>query len=591
MTPQEDESLLGYIKRRSEAEGFPDAGGFMTMLGRTYGRATFEDPSQLAKDLEIRFPVLEAMLPASQPTDPALTWSFHRMHRDPVCPTCIAARQPRRKEWRHALVTACAIHECRLIDICPSCLTPLTLTGDRYSECLCGAGYGGVQVKLATPLEIQVARLLAGRSARLAGVDLNRDEALNTVRLIWFLCTNMVPARTGKEGKATYPKSISEAHAFLSRVEPLLQEWPQAFDSHVAQRWDAPGADGQTAAARLGPWYRGLLSQKGRLAKELRSRCLGVVATVCGDAYKTKRRHDDADWLSAAQAGEMLGIRSERIVEAVRSGTIEGKQGRSGTGHTHTIVKACDIESIHTLRMKAATKNQVREALGVSRKQFDLMEEVRFFDERCLMPRHTCVDGSYNLDQILQLNKRICEGGDGDRAATGRTISFREINLRRTTDRKALLQIYGLIAKQKISPVSSEEGGRLGDVQFDADVIDRHLQQQGGARSWTAADVAKFTGWKPECITGWCEQGLMLATKGKRGALDVWQISEKALAAFQREFLVVSDLAKEGGTSSRRILASLELHGITLIGSQPSGASSRGHLIRTCHLSRILAAS
>ena len=121
MTPEPHESLLGYIKRRADAEGFPEAGGFLTMLGQSYGRASVEQGGQLAADLDLDAAALESMLPAARPADPALDWSFHRMHRDPVCPACLAARQPRRKEWRHALVTACAEHNCQLIDECPRC--------------------------------------------------------------------------------------------------------------------------------------------------------------------------------------------------------------------------------------------------------------------------------------------------------------------------------------------------------------------------------------------------------------------------------------------------------------------------------------
>lgn len=591
MTPREDESLLGYIKRRSEAEGFPNAGGYLTMLGQAYGRAAFEKAGDLATALDLELSALEPLLPGNRPDDPALSWSFHRMHRDPVCPKCSAERGPRRKEWRHHLVAACAQHGCQLIDQCPGCEAPLTLTGDGYVGCLCGVEYGAAEIAAATPLEVEAARLVAGRPSRLAGVDLEPEDAHDAVRTLWFLSSYLDRTRTGKEGKATRPRTLEETRAFLARVELILMNWPHAFDDHVHQRWEAPGAEGLTAAARLGSWYRGLLQQKGRLSEALLSRCIDVVGSVCGDTYKTSRHGGPSGWVSATEAGRLLGIRAERIVEAARGGFLAARQGRSGTGHRHTIVRTQDVDVIRTLREGAATKERVRTVLGLSRKQFDLLEEASFFGEQCRATQHPCVDGTYSLEKIRQTTGQILNHIPQERESAERTISFREINLRRTTDRKALLQIYGLIATQKIRPASSKEGGRLGDAQFDADVIDRHLQQQGGARSWTASEVAILTGWKPECITGWCEQGLIQAKKGKRGALSVWQISEKALADFQREFQVVSDIAKEGKTTSRKILASLELHRITSVGSQPSGTSSRGHLIRTNDLSRILTAS
>ncbi|UWR33531.1 TniQ family protein [Sulfitobacter sp. W027] len=589
MIPGMNESLLGYIKRRSDAEGFPEARGFLTTLGQTYGRATVEEPERLALELDLDLATIEQILPGKQPSDAALDWSFHRMHRDPVCPACIAARQPRRKEWRHALVTACAEHECQLIDQCPGCGDDLTLLGDGYAGCLCGSSYVDANAVPASVFEAEFAKLIAGHSAHMGGIDLGSEEGLQTARTVWFLCANMVRARTGKEGKATYPKTVEEARARLARIEPLLLDWPTAFDNHVVQRWYAPDAEGLTAASRLGVWYRGLLSQKGALAEALLSRCLTVAGTVCGDAYKTRRRQDGAEWVSAAHAGEILGIRSERIVEAVRTGAMMGSQGRSGTGHLHTIVRTQDVEAVRKLRARSATKQKVRDTLGVSKKQFELMEEARFFGAECRVSSHPCVDGNFDL-------KNICTAVDGIRqvarvksAEADGMLAFRKINLRRTTDRTAILKMYRLIADKKLRAVKFAEGDSLGDVLFDAAEIDRLLQDHGGARSWTAGDVAEFSGWKPECVTGWCEQGLLQATKGKRGSFHVWQITEEALSRFRREFHVVSDLAKEGKTTSRKLLTSLADRGISSVGSQRAGTSSRGHLIRTRDIARMIA--
>lgn len=589
MIPDTNESLLGYIKRRSDAEGFPEAGGFLTMLGQTYGRATVEEPERLAADLDLDLATLEQILPATQPEDAALDWSFHRMHRDPVCPACIAAQQPRRKEWRHAMVTACAEHGCQLIDECPGCGDALTLLGDGYAGCLCGASYGEANAMPGSALEVVFAQMIAGRSGLIAGIDLSPEEGLHTARTVWFLCANMTRARTGKEGKATYPKTIAEARERLARVEPLLLDWPKAFDDYVVQRWNAPGADGLTAAIRLGAWYRGLLKQKGALAEALLSRCLIVVGTVCGDAYKTNRHQDRSKWVSAAQAGDLLGIRGERIVEAVRDGTLVGSQGRSGTGHLHTIVRIEDVEVVRELRARSATKERVRNTLGVSRKQFELMEEAMFFGEGCRMPAHPCVDGDFDLEYICAAVDRVRQVSRDENSGPDGLVAFRKINLRRTTDRTAILKIYRLIADQELRAAKFGEDDSLGDALFSAEEIDRVLQEHGGARSWTAGDVAKFSGWKPECVTGWCEQGLLQATRGKRGSFDVWQITEEGLSRFHREFQVVSDLAKEGKTTSRKLLASFADRGISSVGSQPVGTSSRGHLIRTGDIARMIA--
>lgn len=486
------------------------------------------------------------------------------------------------------MVSACAEHGCQLIDECPGCQTPLTLLGDGYAGCLCGASYGDADTMHGSALEVEFAKIIAGQSARLAGIDLCADDGLHTARTVWFISTNIVKSRTGKEGKSSYPKTVAEARALLKPIEALLLDWPTAFDNHVVQRWNAPSAEGMTAAMRLGAWYRGLLNQKGVLAEVLLSRCLLIVGTVCGDAYKTNRHQDGSTWVSAAQAGDILSIRSERVVEAVREGTMIGSQGRSGTGHLHTIVRMQDVKEVCELRARSATKEKVRGVLGVSRKQFELMEEATFFDVGCRMTPHPCVDGIFDLECIRDKVDRVRLGASDEIVGTADMISFRKINLRRTTDRTAILKIYRLIAKGELRALKFDEGDSLGDALFSEAELSRLLQEQGGAREWTAGDVAGFAGWKPECVTGWCEQGLLHATRGMRGSLEVWQISENALSRFRCEFQVVSDMAKEGKTTSRKLLASFAGRGIPSVGSQPAGSSSRGHLIRTSDIAKLM---
>ena len=53
MIPQRDESLLGYLKRHSDAEGYPDLGGFLSDIGYSYGRPLVENAENLAVALGV----------------------------------------------------------------------------------------------------------------------------------------------------------------------------------------------------------------------------------------------------------------------------------------------------------------------------------------------------------------------------------------------------------------------------------------------------------------------------------------------------------------------------------------------------------
>lgn len=341
-----------------------------------------------------------------------------------------------------------------------------------------------------------------------------------------------------------------------------------------------------TAAQRLGSWYRALLAQRGVLAEALLAECLQVVAHTCGDAYKLGRVDGESQWMSAAEAARSLAIRPDRLVEAVRSGALVGRQSTSGTGHRHTVVRAADVADIGRERQRFIGKSKARAFLGLSKKQFDLVQESGAIPMMADARWQSLVDGSIDRT-ALQATVDAIRSPVTDRRPQGANVAmvaFRDLNLKRTTDRTALLDVFRKVFTGEIRPV--EFGGeiRLADAKFDAEEVAGYLKQGGAARSWTANDVAQITGWKPETVTHWCENGLLRADRGVRGSLPVWQISERDLADFQARFSVVADLARDAGTSSRHLLKRFTEMGIPTHGAKTVGSTSRGHLVRTSDL-------
>lgn len=588
MKPERDESFLGFLKRLSDAEGYPDLGGFLTDIGCPYGRPLVENAENLASALQIEFPLLEPLLPRSRATDPALDWRFHRLHSDPVCPACLAAGLPRRKEWRHALVSACAVHGTELVGACHACEAPLGLTSDGYARCLCGARYADAPQVLATDGEVQISRAIAGLPASFVGLDLTGGGDRSVARTVWFLASAMRTTKTEKPGKEGMPKSVQGAREIIRPVEPLLIDWPTAFDRHVQHLWNSPEASGQTAAARLGPWYQGLMKLTGPLAETLRSRCLEVAGTICGDAYRLAGAAEAGEWISAAEGARMLGVRAERIVDAVRTGAMNGRLARSGAGHVHTIVARSDIETTRMLRAKMLDKKQAREFLGVGRRQFELLLEASVVSPAAVEDRHPCVDGSFDKYDLVRtataIRRDLAPVDD-----TGEpTIGFRDLSLRKTTDRSALLAVFRSIASGTIRARRFDPDQRLGEALFSEKEISDMLAANGAPKTITAGEVARMTGWKPECVTHWCAEGLLRSTQGRVGGADAWLIAPADLAQFQRKYLVLADVAEQCRTTSRALISRLARQGISTVGAKAVGRTARGHLLPVTHVAHLM---
>lgn len=206
--------------------------------------------------------------------------------------------------------------------------------------------------ELASAVEIDVSRFLAGQPAELAGVAIGSFRDPRAPRTLWFLASAMTGGLMRKADKSQLLETVGETTVLIEPLSDLLVDWPRKHDDHVAARWHAPEAEGLPAAQRLGPWYRGLLAQWGILAEALLTACLQVVAHRCGDPDKVGCVEGESEWMCAAEAGRSLTMRPDRLVEAARSGALNGAQSRSGTGCRHTVVRAGDAVAIRRERRR-----------------------------------------------------------------------------------------------------------------------------------------------------------------------------------------------------------------------------------------------
>ncbi|OOY17295.1 hypothetical protein BMI85_09785 [Thioclava sp. DLFJ4-1] len=578
------ESLTGLLRRVADSEGYVSLADFSRRLRMRYGRPMVEHLEDLAAELDVNLDRLQARAPSVRPPDPCYEWRFDRLHSDPFCPTCLHEGLPWRKEWRHALVSTCAIHGVCLQDHCPMCDARITPHSGGLSTCDCGYDLGEISADPGLVTETQFSRALAGNgpSEHTATEIISGTEGISET--VWFLACGFVENRTGKNGKARVPQTVTETREFMTPALNLLNDWPINFDRHVSSRWNV--GEGQTASQRMGPWYRALMRLKGDLANSLKVRCQQVIREHCGDPYARSEPTSEPDWLSATEAARRLGVRADRLVDTVASGKIEGRQTTTGHGHRHTVIpKKCILEAEQD-RDRFLDARETAKRLGVSKSQLSLLRGAGVLRELSLEERPPLVDGGFDWTLIETKVHQIAANSEG-MPAPCQTITFNQLTLRRTTDRSALFTLFRQIFDGGIKPVSVAHGDRLGDFSFAATDIEKALES-AAETVMTARDVSRVAGWKYECVTHWCAIGLLPASRTQRGSSEIWLIRQKALCEFQATYAVVADLARAMGTSSRAFSAALEAATVETIGAKRVGETSRGRLIRISDLARAL---
>src|SRR5215213_1809569 len=137
--PKDDESFLGYILRLAEQNGY-ERPGWITNLVNLRNRSlspshSFIPTSSEAFQLLIKLSNSTADKFLSlmyQPLDSRVNNIYlffsHPVHRSfirtshpKVCPECLREMSYCRRIWEYALVTACPVHQCMLLDECPHC--------------------------------------------------------------------------------------------------------------------------------------------------------------------------------------------------------------------------------------------------------------------------------------------------------------------------------------------------------------------------------------------------------------------------------------------------------------------------------------
>lgn len=588
ISPLPDESLLGYIRRLGEKRAYPSTASFLSGLGFRYGRRLIEHLDEFETAVGLAKGTLAPIAPRAGAVEPALDWRFERTRCAPVCPRCVSEGLPHQKGWRHALVTACVKHGIRLADKCPRCSTRLAPNDGGLISCSCGLRYGLIECSPAEPGELVLASLITGETGRersLLPYSLQEEAPPDIARFIFFLASQNQPSRTAKHGKLQIPTTVDESRAILTDTAAILTDWPHRFDDHVRKRLLRGSSEAASAPARLGAWYQGLMRFKSKSYAPFRERVSHVVALHFDGPYAGHLSKDinHASWVSVAEAARLLQVSSDRIRAGINAGVLTARVFASGFGHRHSLVMRDDIEAIATARRRFIDRRAAAKLLGVTRAQMRVLEDADLIHELRKEDRPAFVDGGFDADSIAKLHESIASRAS---ARTGEVLEFREINLRRTTDRSSLIRVIQAIRDGAIIPVAP--GRDLGLTRFAKADITNALRQTTRGQGWTTREVACITGWKEQCIAHWCRIGLLCARHYSHARTTAFIVSPSDLSAFQAAYIPLAILAKQTGSSSRALLARFARTGVAVHGAFHDGQAIRGHLLKLSDLVGLL---
>jgi hypothetical protein len=246
--PKPDESLMGYILRLTEENGYDTPnwifnlarlnikvfdGGWSALIDNDFVSTSLEQLLGLehsefneikSRFSELNYQVLTTIRSASV--------SLIKFHAPKVCPACLEQASYYRGVWDLFPFTACPTHSAVLIDRCPRCGKRISWVRQKVSVCRCGFDWRGSKPIKVTPLALEVPRQLlkfCGLSSGGSHPTENRNNPLYELNLK-ELCEVLTLI-------ASYYGFIKEGRHITTRTENLICNNYYSYVSHTFEDW------------------------------------------------------------------------------------------------------------------------------------------------------------------------------------------------------------------------------------------------------------------------------------------------------------------------------------------------------------------
>ena len=246
--PFEDESLMGYVLRLTDENGYDTTSWIFNLAGLNITADSWSvlyrpafDPTALRRVLGLTRAEYSALgyrnvtTGQSMPfSDRYLSAEFIRFSAPKVCPECLRERNYYRHFWDLLPLTSCPTHGLVLIDSCPGCSRHLSWRRKKVSICRCGYDWRTSRSVAADGAGLEVSRHLM----RLLQSDDKPQTQINGSPIYGLGLGDLCRALTllagyhlfVEEGAWVWPRTKNEkCNRAYSYAHRAFAAWPASF--------------------------------------------------------------------------------------------------------------------------------------------------------------------------------------------------------------------------------------------------------------------------------------------------------------------------------------------------------------------------
>jgi hypothetical protein len=252
--PKADESLMGYIIRLTEQNGYSSSSWIILSAGLTSKINRFClfvcGPPESFRDLASYTGTTTSELSSA-------TYDYHTFYGFPVpassirfgdpkvCPACLSESLYCRRIWDLCAVTVCSRHKCLLMDQCPNCMEPISWLRNRVSVCRCEFDWREAEVRPVATSEMALTCHVHDLCGLPVDASIFRSQfhqspfmnlMLGNLLLVLFFLAGLYKGVSISTGRHLLPRGRnSDFHALLTNTYSVFEDWPNNFYQFL--RW------------------------------------------------------------------------------------------------------------------------------------------------------------------------------------------------------------------------------------------------------------------------------------------------------------------------------------------------------------------
>jgi TniQ len=401
-SPKPTESLVGYLLRLTEANGYPNTHYMLA----DRGKYRFGEPISIHLLASITNWSARLLRPISfrSKDDKAgviLGQSISKAEMNtamaPICPRCISEKGFMEAHFSLSVMTFCPEHRV-IIKVCPGCSKPLTWKRPKLLQCNCGQALTHAEAQEVSTAAVELLAIVRTKALSLPtptesvnGLPVRALEAMSLKSLL-FLIRTLGRRSAGKMGKVD---TSMDERKIVELAAQVLSDWPNNFRAMLDAKTGpaSPSNPCKLSKGTLSGLYLAIMygfKQRDE-AKFVRDALVKYAADRFG--MGTDDLNERARILGCGQQyvtrGEMaarLGVDRRFANRILAEGSIDTIRVEGARKRKRVLIDMSAITIPFSPIAKIYNTKEAADAIGIPRRVLVLLKETGMFETRYLPP-------------------------------------------------------------------------------------------------------------------------------------------------------------------------------------------------------------